>query len=172
MDSVRFGRALGIGARLAAKTMVEAVDAAASPSPTAATDAQRAAPRRDAARPHVQELPLLDGDLPVHDTVREHVEPVAAKRSLRRGGRRFGEAVWAPLARLSGVLWLEVTGVFFGLFALSSAVGAWRLRGEWHRSAANATGHSHLLMTLAVAVVFGYFCASSFVRARQRGRRT
>jgi hypothetical protein len=36
MDSVRFGRALGIGARLAAKTMVSAVDAATAPNPSAA----------------------------------------------------------------------------------------------------------------------------------------
>src|SRR5258708_4012844 len=36
MDSVRFGRVLGIGARLAAKTMVSAVDAATAPNPSAA----------------------------------------------------------------------------------------------------------------------------------------
>src|ERR1700709_1696071 len=35
MDSVRFGRVLGIGARLAAKTMVSAVDAATAPNPSA-----------------------------------------------------------------------------------------------------------------------------------------
>ena len=34
MDSVRFGRTLGIGARLAAKTLVTAVDAATSPNPS------------------------------------------------------------------------------------------------------------------------------------------
>ena len=34
MDSVRFGRALGIGARLAAKTVASAVDAATAPNPS------------------------------------------------------------------------------------------------------------------------------------------
>src|SRR3982075_2517124 len=40
MDSVRFGRVLGIGARLAAKTMVSAVEAATAPNPSAAAKAK------------------------------------------------------------------------------------------------------------------------------------
>ena len=43
MDSVRFGRALGIGARAAAKTLVTAVDAATSPNPSAEVKAKQAA---------------------------------------------------------------------------------------------------------------------------------
>src|SRR5882757_8682233 len=43
MDSVRFGRVLGIGARLAAKTMVSAVDAATSPNPSAEAKARESA---------------------------------------------------------------------------------------------------------------------------------
>jgi hypothetical protein len=70
--------------------------------------------------------------------------------------------------RLWGVLWLEVVGVVFGLFVVFAAVGAWNLRGEWHQ---NAVGHRQLLGALAMLAVFGYFCASSFVRARRRERR-
>src|SRR5260370_34757234 len=43
MDSVRFGRVLGIGARLAAKTMVSAVDAATAPNPSAGAKAKQSA---------------------------------------------------------------------------------------------------------------------------------
>ena len=39
-------------------------------------------------------------------------------QGLKEGSKRFGEAVWGPLVRLSGVLWLEFTGVFFGIFAV------------------------------------------------------
>ncbi len=83
---------------------------------------------------------------------------------LKRGGKRFGEAAWGPLARLSGALWLEVTGLFFGIFAVFAAQGAWKMRGEWHSTASNHDAHMHLLASAAMAVVFGYFCVSSFVR--------
>jgi len=66
------------------------------------------------------------------------------------------------------VLWLEVVGVFFGLFALFALAGVWRLRGEWHSAAA---GHRQLLGALAMLALFGYFTVSSFVRARRRERR-
>jgi hypothetical protein len=59
-------------------------------------------------------------------------------------------------------------GVVFGLFVVFAAVGAWNLRAEWH---SNAAGHRQLLGALAMLAVFGYFCVSSFVRARRRERR-
>src|SRR5271168_4121349 len=43
MDSVRFGRALGVGARAAAKTLVTAVDAATAPNPSAPAPASTSA---------------------------------------------------------------------------------------------------------------------------------
>jgi hypothetical protein len=91
-------------------------------------------------------------------------------QGLRRGTKRFGEAVWGPVVRLSGVLWLEVTGVFFGIFALFALGTVWRLRGEWHSTATNATSHRNLLGAVLMLVVFGYFCVSSFIRAHKRER--
>ena len=72
--------------------------------------------------------------------------------------------------KLSGVLWLEFTGVFFGIFALYAGGGAWKLRGDWHETAANHDAHMHLLMAAGMALLFGYFCVSSFVRAVRKGR--
>jgi hypothetical protein len=89
---------------------------------------------------------------------------------LTQGSKRFGEAVWRPFIRLSGVLWLEFTGVFFGIFAVYAASGAWKLRGDLRETAANHDAHMHLLMAAGMALVFGYFCVSSFVRAARRGR--
>jgi hypothetical protein len=92
------------------------------------------------------------------------------KQGLGRGTRRFGEAVWRPFVRLSGVLWLEVSGVFFGIFVLLALGYLWKLRGAWHAGAANAGAHRSLIGAVVMLALFGYFCVSSFVRARRRER--
>ena len=157
MDSVRFGRALGVGARAAAKTLVTAVDAATSPNPSAGKTAGSASARRGSSGVAQQ-------------VVRAASQAQQATAGVAQGGKRFGEAVWRPFVRLSGVLWLEFTGVFFGIFALYAAGGAWKLRGEWLEGTANHDAHMHFLMAAGMALVFGYFCVSSFVRAARKGR--
>ncbi len=110
MDRVRFGRALGQGTREAAKALLKAADAVASPNPGAAP----ASTPRSAAKPREQ-------------IVRGAVQQTKPSRAgLKRGGKQFGEAVWKPFARLSGVLWLEFTGVFFALFAFTAGIEVWR----------------------------------------------
>ena len=94
----------------------------------------------------------------------------AARQGLGRGSKRFGEAVWRPFVRLSGVVWLEVSGVFFGVFALLALGYVWKLRGAWRASAANAGEHRSLMGAAVMLALFGYFCVSSFVRARRRER--
>ena len=91
-----------------------------------------------------------------------------AKEALGRGGKRFGQSALEPVVRLSGVLWLEVSGAFFGIFALGALAGAWRLRGNWHEG---TTAQEQVVGALAMAALFGYFCISNFVRARRRERR-
>jgi hypothetical protein len=165
MDSVRFGRALGIGARAAAKTLVTAVDAATSPNPSARPSASATntlAPESKAA---------AVGARAGQQAVRTTAQVLDAGKGLKRGGKRFGEAVWGPFVKLSGVLWLEVTGVFFGIFALFAGGAAWKMRDNLHETALNHDPHMHLLGTAAMAVLFGYFCVSSFVKAHRRGKR-
>lgn len=161
MDPVRFGRALGAGARFAAKTAVTAVDAALAPNPNAppapaAGTAQRTAGPAQATAPPPRRRPIAATT----------TFPPPSRQSVRH----LAKALSSPVRRLSGVLWLELTGVFFGLFALTAAVGAWRLRGAWRSPPATSSEHTHLLLTLAVALIFAYFCVSSFVRARRRSR--
>jgi hypothetical protein len=165
MDSVRFGRALGIGARAAAKTLVTAVDAATAPNPSGAGKATGASASADRSRAEASGARMGE------KAARTTAQVVQTGQGLKRGGRRFGEAVWGPFVKLSGQLWLELTGVFFGIFAVFAASSAWKMRGEWHETAANHDAHVHLLLTAAMAVVFGYFCASSFVKANRRGKR-
>jgi hypothetical protein len=167
MDSVRFGRALGVGARAAAKTLVTAVDAATAPNPSAGaktTPAQTTASTQSKAE--------SAGVRAGQQAVRTTAQVRQTSRGLKQGTKRFGEAVWGPFVKLSGVLWLEVTGVFFGIFALFAGVGTWKLRGDLRQTAINHEAHVHVLFSLLMAVVFTYFCVSSFVKAsrRQHGR--
>ena len=141
MDRVRFGRALGGGVRAAAKTLIKAADAAAAPNPVAKRAGEVVSRKVEQAR--------------------------ASTAGVKRGGQRFGVAIWAPLAKQSGVLWLEFTGVFFGLFTLTAGAGVWKHRGDLLGSGA---ARQRVWFAFAMLVIFGYFTISSFVRARRRGR--
>ncbi len=168
MDSVRFGRALGFGARLAAKTLVSAVDAATAPNPS--VPSTRTQLRSDPPQPSVTP-PLSSARRVGQKVARTSTDVRSTTQGIARGSRRFGQAVWGPVVKLSGVLWLELTGVFFGLFALFAGIAAWKLRGNLHLSPTNADAHTHLQLAVGMAVIFGYFCVSSFLRASHRGRR-
>jgi hypothetical protein len=156
MDSVRFGRALGIGVREAAKAAVKAADAAAAPSPGGAP--ARLQPER---RVQVERPVETRGRVAAKQTVQ-------TARGIKQGGKRLGEAVWGPFAKLSGVLWHEIMGVLFGMFAAVAGVEAWHGRGSLRMG---AEGRTHELFALGMLVGFGYFTASSFVRASRRQRR-
>ena len=165
MDSVRFGRALGFGARAAAKTLVTAVDAATAPNPSGA---RKAAGGPGATSVAAESTAARLGQKAAQTTQ----QVVLTGQGLKRGGKRFGEAVWGPFVKLSGQLWLELTGVFFGIFAAFAISNAWKMRGELRETGRNHDAHVHLLVTAAMAVVFGYFCVSSFVKSSRRGKRS
>lgn len=156
-----------MGARAAAKTLVTAVDAATAPNPSAG--AKTAAAQTTAS---TQSKAESAGVRAGQQAVRTTAQVRQTGRGLKQGTKRFGEAVWGPFVKLSGVLWLEVTGVFFGIFALFAGVGTWKLRGDLRQTAINHEAHVHVLFSLLMAVVFTYFCVSSFVKAnrRQHGR--
>jgi len=177
MDRVRLGRALGFGARQAVKTLVTAVDAATAQSPSAQSTAAKAGIRAPAAKAaenspggNTQPARAADpGRGAVQTAARTMVQAREVQKGLKRGSRQFGEAAWRPFVRLSGVLWLEVTGVFFGLFALIAVGYLWKLRGAWR--AGDPASHRSLMGAVVMLMLFGYFCVSSFVRARRRERR-
>jgi hypothetical protein len=89
-----------------------------------------------------------------------------AARGAKKGARKFGQAVWGPFAHASGVLWLEITGLFFGIFGLFFAQNAYKLRSSWRLG----PEHQHFLAYAAVTLVFAYFAFSSFYRARRKER--
>jgi hypothetical protein len=94
--------------------------------------------------------------------------PVYAERAraVKREGKRFGESIWGPFAHAGSVLWLEVTGLFFGLFGFYFAQNAYKLRHAWRGGSEQA----RFLVYCAITAVFIYFAVSSFYRARRKER--
>ena len=78
MDSVRFGRALGVGARAAAKTLVTAVDAAATPNPSPARKPEQKNAGKAAA----------SGERLGQQVARSATQAVETTQGLKRGGKR------------------------------------------------------------------------------------
>ena len=127
MDSVRFGRALGVGARAGGEDAGDGGGCGDGAEPFGGCEGTEAA-REDGCRGD-------DGQgggswgAAGKEARRTTAQVRQTERGLKEGSRRFGEAVGGRLVKLSGVLWLELTGVFFGIFALFAANGAWKLRG-------------------------------------------
>ena len=149
MRSKTVGRALGIGLRVAGSKLLE-------PAPPEAPEivAARDAARRAEIAAKVQ-------------ATGERSRRVAT--GVGRGTGNFARAVWNPFALATGVLWLEITGAFFALFALFFAQHLYELRGSW------ATNHpgdrQHLVLYAGLVVLFTYFSASSFFRAHRKQKR-
>ena len=158
MDRVRFGRALGTGAREAARAAFKAVDAAKAPSPAARTTAAPVAETRPAG----VVIPT------VGQAQRQQERAKVSVAGVKRGGKKFGEAMWGPFAKASSVLWLEVTGVLFGMFALVGGSWAWSYRADL---AAGGTLAHREWVRLGMMALFLYLTASSYVKAAKRSRR-
>lgn len=147
MDRVKFGRALGYGARHAVKTLVQAAEAASAPNPT--RDPQSSASRQVST-----------------------VSPDATRRipdaqSIKTAGKQARSSIVTPVVRFSSVVWLQVTGVFFGLVAFTMGMATWRARAGFH-AAVNSTEAMKVYAYVAVCALFTYFTVSSFVRAARR----
>jgi hypothetical protein len=156
MDRERFGRALGQGTREAARALLKAADAAAAPSPST--------PARERPVPSREPIARAAAQTAAQATHRVRT----TKAGLKQGSKRFGRAVWGPFAKLSGILWLEVTGVLFSLFAIVAALEVWRHRADLH---ATGAPRQHLFGAILMLALFGYFTISSFLRASRRSRR-
>ncbi len=86
-----------------------------------------------------------------------------ARTASRVAGRGMGGFL-RPFRRVGGILWLEVTGFFFGMFAVYFGVDVWRVRAALRQGAE----HNHLLLSAGVCAIFAYLSASAFWRAGRR----
>lgn len=157
MDRVKFGRALGYGARHAAKTLAQAAEAASAPSAAAKAAGSTAAGVSGVRRA---------GNFPAAAPAGRG-RSVPDRETVRAAGRQARSSIVAPVVRFSSVVWLQVTGVFFALVAFTMGAAAWRARGALH--AGNGSHDAAKLYAyIAVCVLFTYFTVSSFVRAGRR----
>jgi hypothetical protein len=140
MKAQTIGRALGIGLRLAGEVASRSIaggvqSAASTPAPDKATSA---------------------------DVYGQAASRPAEKAS---GGLAHGVGGFLrPFRRVGGILWLEVTGTFFLLFAVVSGTAMWRalpshLHGPYDKN---------FLAAAVMMAVFLYLGVSSFWRARKR----
>jgi hypothetical protein len=65
------------------------------------------------------------------------------------------------------LLWLQTTGLFFLVFCAVCAGAAVR---EYRHYAAGEPAMGKLILSAAVALMFGYFAVSSFWRAAKKSR--
>src|SRR5271170_3660825 len=153
MGAETAGRKLGIGLRLAARAVQQrAVEAAASTAPPKPTSPQASygVPPATAAA-----------------TAAQSSQAKFTVKAVAQGTKRFGEALWGPMAHTGGVLWLEITGLFFGMFAAYFGQSAYRMRHDY----AAGPEHMHFLIYSALTVVFAWFTFSSFYKARQKEKK-
>jgi hypothetical protein len=145
MKPEEFGKRLGIGVRVAGRIAQQR---------TTQTNAQSSripasAPQPRSNSEEVRQIACRTGK--------------AAGTATRNLGRGIGGFL-RPFGRVGGILWLEVTGFFFGLFAIYFASDVWRTRISY----AAGPQHARFLMAIAMTIIFGYLCVSAFLRARRR----
>lgn len=146
MDKVRFGRALGYGARHAAKALKDAAEAAGTADPKAFTsrptpvNAQTVRPRASAP------------------------QSAQAKAPSRRG------SAFAPLKQFSSTVSLQVMGTMFGLFAVVMFQAVLHMRAAL-RGDFRAPETQRVYLASIICVLFTWFAISSFVRASRKSQR-
>jgi hypothetical protein len=137
-----FGRALGIGLRVAGRVAGQRVGAAAQSPPSSSA----------AATPSIGSISSR--------------RPSSGQPSGSLGSavsRGFG-GFFKSFRRVGGIVWLEVTGVFFFLPVLVFAPTLWRTRLSY----AHGPDHRTFVAAAVVMVVFAYLGVTSFWRARRK----
>jgi hypothetical protein len=150
------GRALGIGVRVAGRIAGQRIAASAQPAASTPGNANRNANRADINSVRAQSA----GAAP---TIRAQSQAQTASRIASQTSRGLSGGISGflrPFRRIGGIVWLEVTGSFFLLFA---AIFALRLWQSW-----SGIGGISRDFAIGAAVVFLYLGVSSFWRARHR----
>ena len=140
MKPQSIGRVLGTGLRVAGRMAGERVAAGA-----------KAAASAPASQPSAE------------DAAQTRAAGQAAGKATRNVARGVGGFL-RPFGRVGGIVWLEVTGVFFFLFSIVFARALWMYRA----SVAQGPDHQKVLVTVPLLLVFLYLSVSAFWRARRR----
>jgi hypothetical protein len=141
MRPEKIGRAFGIGLRVAGRIAGQRLAGAAQPA-----QAQQVAGTAASTPPGLR-------------TAGE-----ASTRPRRSNVARGIGGFLRPFQRVGGILWLEVTGVFFLLPVVVFAPTVWRTRLSW----SHGPDHRTFVASAIVVVVFLYLGVTSFLRARRK----
>jgi hypothetical protein len=146
MKPESIGRTLGIGLRVAGRVAGRRLAGEQQPATHQAAAPSPAPAQAPATRP-VQ------------------TAPAARKTAIRSGSVAQGVGgLLRPFRRVGGILWLEVTGVFFLLPVLVFVPTMWRTRASW----AHGPDHRTFVVSAVVVAVFLYLGITSFLRARRK----
>ena len=164
MNANEFGKRLGIGVRVAGRVAQKHAQQHAEE----AARTQPPAPARNGTQPQggveppAQRSSAASGSSPRSIPNTREIKQKSHKLT-RAAGRGVGGFL-RPFTRVGGILWLEVTGFFFGLFALFFAQDLWRARLSY----AAGPLHHRFLFAAALTAVFAYLSISAFWRARRK----
>jgi hypothetical protein len=150
MEPRKVGRTLGIGVRVASNMVRQRVE-----------QARQTPPAQPGPNPRPQDTESVPAGRRMADQA----------ANARRGVRAFAQALVAPLTHAGGILWLEISGLFFALFAVFFAQSVYRLRGALHGAGTLSADARHLLLYALLTIGFAWFSVSSFVRARRKTKR-
>ena len=142
MEPKKVGRVLGVGVRVASNMARQRMAQAAAPGPQVPVAARK-----------------TRGETGGNTGVRA--------QAAKRGIKAFGQGILGPFRHAGGVLWLEMTGLFFALFALFFVENVYRARGSWRQG----PDHVHWMLYVLLAAAFAWFSFSSFQRAYRKNRR-
>ena len=150
MGSEAAGRKLGIGLRLAARAVWERAGNASAASSTG-----------------IKGTSIAAASTASNSTAQAVSQVKSRGKAIARGTKRFGEAVVGPVAHTGGVLWLEITGLFFLLFAAFFGQSVYRLRGDWKAG----PDHTYFLIYSALTLIFIWFAFFNFFKARLKEKK-
>ncbi len=162
MEPNSFGRKVGMGVRIAGNIARErAAEAARKSAERAAQQPAQAVRTTERTQEPVRQGVVMPSQAELKQRGRD------LGRGIGRGTKSFGQSFFGPFAHAGGVLWLEITGCFFALFAAFFAQNLYVLRAQY------ATGplHQKFMLYGALMLVFLYFSASSFLRAKKKSRK-
>jgi hypothetical protein len=154
MNANDFGKRLGIGVRVAARVAQQQARQRAE-----ASAAQQQSPPQ--ANPRGVVEPPSQRFIPNAAEIRQAKQKT--HKITRAAGRGIGGFL-RPFSRVGGILWLEVTGFFFGMFTVLFATYLWRNRVGF----AAGPQHSRFLFVAGLTAVFAYLTVSSFWRAKRK----
>ena len=166
MNANEFGKKLGIGVRVAGRIARERAEAHARAQAAGQTlrtaEFQGAAESREPVQSPSQPARAVYESPP--RTVPDVRAAVQKTHKLTRAAGRGIGGFLRPFGRVGGILWLEVTGVFFALPVVVFAPAVWRSRLSW----ASGPDHRTFLISLGIVLLFFYLSVTSFLRARRK----